>query len=238
MGALHTLLDIQAHDTATDQVRYRRATIPERDELVACRSEIAELDGQAATLGTRRDELAAQERAFSDEAATLGERVSADEVKLYSGEIASPRELQALQADIDQLRRHMRGVEDRQLGVMEEREGVEARLQQVEEKRAEISERADALAVVVREAETACDEEIAKEEQARDELVATIPDTLVAEYRHVRERAGGVGAARLVGDTCQGCHLSLPATEVSRLRKQNDDVPSYCDNCGCILVPS
>lgn len=238
MGALHTLLDIQAHDTAADQVRHRRATIPERDDLAVRRSEIAELDEQVASLGSRRDELAAQERGLSDEAATLGERITNDEAKLYSGEIASPRELQALQADIDQLRRHQRGVEDRQLGVMEEREGVEARLAEVEENRAEVSARADALAEAVREAEAACDEEIAKEEQARDELASAIPDALVAEYRQVRKRAGGVGAARLVGDTCQGCHLSLPATEVARLRKQEDDVPAYCDNCGCILVPS
>ncbi|MEZ5169254.1 MAG: C4-type zinc ribbon domain-containing protein [Acidimicrobiia bacterium] len=238
MGALHTLLDIQAHDTAADQVRHRRATIPERDDLAARQRELSELDDQAAALGAHRDELTARERALSDEVATLEERITSDEAKLYSGEIASPRELQALQADIDQLRRHQRGVEDRQLGVMEEREGIEARLAEVEEGRAAVSARADGLAEALREAEATCDEEIAQEEQARDELVATVPGSLADEYRRVRARVGGVGAARLVGDTCQGCHLSLPATEVARLRKQDDDVPAYCDNCGCILVPS
>jgi len=43
--------------------------------------------------------------------------------------------------------------------------------------------------------------------------------------------------ARLVGFTCQGCHLSIPATEVDRIRKEGDGALAYCDNCGAILVP-
>ena len=41
----------------------------------------------------------------------------------------------------------------------------------------------------------------------------------------------------LVGNTCQGCHLSVPATEVERIRKGADGPISFCDNCGTILVP-
>jgi predicted nucleic acid-binding Zn-ribbon protein len=41
--------------------------------------------------------------------------------------------------------------------------------------------------------------------------------------------------------TCQGCHLTIPATEVDRMRRHaaaSDGVGelSFCDNCGCILV--
>jgi hypothetical protein len=46
-----------------------------------------------------------------------------------------------------------------------------------------------------------------------------------------------VGAARLVGTTCQGCHLTIPATEVDRIRKAPKGTVEYCDNCGAILVP-
>lgn len=238
MGMLDTLLDIQSHDTTTDQVRHRRATLPEREELASLRDEIARLDGQCATLINRRDELTAQERAFAEESASLEVRAKNDEAKLYSGEIASPRELQALQADVEQLRRHQRGVEDRQLGLMEQREGTESELAEIDEKRADVVKRAEALAAALGEAEAICDEEMAAEEKARAALASELADGLLDDYEQARKRAGGIGAARLVGDTCQGCHLSLPATEVVRLRKQTDDVASFCDNCGCILVPS
>ena len=52
--------------------------------------------------------------------------------------------------------------------------------------------------------------------------------------RRVHER---VGVARLVGNTCQGCHLTIPATEVERIKKSAGNPIAFCDNCGAILVP-
>ncbi len=60
---------------------------------------------------------------------------------------------------------------------------------------------------------------------------------MVKEYERCRNQAQGVGVARLVGTTCQGCHLSIPATEVERIKKSAGDPLAYCDNCGAILVP-
>jgi len=71
----------------------------------------------------------------------------------------------------------------------------------------------------------------------RDKVAGSLDAGLVSEYEHRRQRGNGVGAARLLGMTCQGCHLSIPATEVDRIRKQRDGALAFCDNCGCILVP-
>ena len=69
-------------------------------------------------------------------------------------------------------------------------------------------------------------------------IVGELDPTLVVEYERRRARAAaGVGVARLVGKTCQGCHLSIPSTEVARIRRAPEGTISYCDNCGCILVP-
>jgi predicted nucleic acid-binding Zn-ribbon protein len=65
-----------------------------------------------------------------------------------------------------------------------------------------------------------------------------VGERVLREYERCRERARGTGIARLVGLTCQGCHLTIPSTEAERIRKQPPDVLSYCDNCGCILVAS
>ena len=55
---------------------------------------------------------------------------------MYSGEISSPRELQAMQADVEQLRRHQRGVENRELELMEAREPLDATLAELDGQRA------------------------------------------------------------------------------------------------------
>ena len=47
---------------------------------------------------------------------------------------------------------------------------------------------------------------------------------------------GGVGAARLVGPSCTGCHLTLPAQELDRIRREPPDALVFCDQCGRILV--
>jgi predicted nucleic acid-binding Zn-ribbon protein len=53
----------------------------------------------------------------------------------------------------------------------------------------------------------------------------------------VRARNNGAGAARLVGVTCQGCHLTVPATEAERIKRAPAGSVAHCDNCGAILVP-
>jgi predicted nucleic acid-binding Zn-ribbon protein len=47
-----------------------------------------------------------------------------------------------------------------------------------------------------------------------------------------------VGAARLVGDTCQGCRLSLPTMDVARIRSLPPDALAQCENCEAVLVRS
>ena len=72
----------------------------------------------------RGDRRAAREQRFDDEARLLSDQSMSAEARLYGGEVTSPRELQALQADIEQLKRRQRTIEDRQLAAMEERGGA------------------------------------------------------------------------------------------------------------------
>ena len=66
---------------------------------------------------------------------------------------------------------------------------------------------------------------------------AAVPDSLLADYERRRAQNKGAGAARLVGATCQACHLTIPSTEAERIRRAAGSEVAYCDNCGAILVP-
>jgi predicted nucleic acid-binding Zn-ribbon protein len=151
--------------------------------------------------------------------------------------VSSPRELQALQADVNQLRRHQREVEDRQLSAMEQREPVDATLGVLDADRDGLESEAAALQGALETQEQELDEAAAAERVARDKVAGSLDAGLVSEYERRRQRGNGVGAARLLGMTCQGCHLSIPATEVDRIRKSGEAAVAFCDNCGCILVP-
>jgi predicted nucleic acid-binding Zn-ribbon protein len=232
-----TLLDLQQHDTAADRLRHRREALEERAALAAAESRLAEVTARRAELGGRRDDASREEQRFDDEATSLEERAAEVERTLYSGEIASPRELQAMQADVDQLRRHQRGVEDRELAVMEQREALDTELAKLVAEAGALESEAAQLRATLTDAEAEIDAELGVETGAREELAARLRSELLDDYERCRRRARGVGAARLVGGTCQGCHLSIPSTEAERIRKGGAGTVAHCDNCGCILVP-
>jgi predicted nucleic acid-binding Zn-ribbon protein len=234
---LDTLLELQDRDTAIDRLRHRRDTIPERATLDAVRTELATVDKELADATERRDEVAREERRFDDEAGSLESKAAEVERTMYSGEVTSPRELQMLQADVDQLRRHRRSLEDRELEVMERREALDAEVVQLEGRARELHAEAARLESALSAAEAGIDEELAGERGARDELAASVDASLLNDYEGRRERARGVGVARLNGTACQGCHLSIPSVEAERIRNSPPGTVAYCDNCGCILVP-
>ncbi|HEY6316394.1 MAG TPA: C4-type zinc ribbon domain-containing protein [Acidimicrobiia bacterium] len=237
MTGLESLLAVQERDLTLDRLRHQRATLPERERVAGVGARLEALDVTRAARGAARDELAGQEQRLADEAQRLGEQGQAAEKRLYSGEVASPRELQALQTDVEQLRRRQRTVEDQQLGVMELREPIDQELGVLDEERAALEADRAATQGELDVKERELDGAIASEQIARDEAAGTVERSLVAEYERRRDHAGGVGVARLVGSTCQGCHLTIPATAVDRLRREREGELAYCDNCGCILVP-
>jgi predicted nucleic acid-binding Zn-ribbon protein len=231
------LLALQERDLTLDRLRHQRATLPERARLAGLSEQV---DGLAATRETRRaerDEMSEEERHLADEVQRLTEQAAAAERRLYSGEVASPRELQALQADVEQLKRRQRTIEDRELTVMEQREPLDAELASLDTAAGEAESDAERVRTELGQREGELDAEIAGEQAARDELARGIEAGLLSDYERRRARANGVGVARLVGSTCQGCHLSIPATEVDRIRRHGGGGVASCDNCGCILVP-
>ncbi len=97
---------LQEHDGALDRLLHRRETLPERDTVAGrARLLLGVLAAQIGVLTGERDEIAHEEKRLDDEASTLREKAAEVEAKMYSGSVSSPRELQAMQADIDQLRR-------------------------------------------------------------------------------------------------------------------------------------
>jgi hypothetical protein len=156
---------------------------------------------------------------------------------MYSGSVSSPRELQAMQADVEQLHRHEQTLESRELELMEVLEPLDRDLRELGAQRSALVGELDAARDALGRAEGAIDEEMAAERSARDTIAADVDPALIAEYNRRRAQTHGVGVARLVGNTCQGCHLTIPATEVERIRKSAEGLITSCDNCGCILIP-
>lgn len=235
-SVLEQLLVVQELDTTIDQLQHRRSHLPERAELEklsAAEADLAqrvgEIEDQAAVLGRSQKRL-------EDEIALVEARRVEVDAKLYSGTVTSPRELQAMQDDLASLARRTSDLEDELLEVLTGLEPVEesrghlrAESERLEAERAEIERRLAA-------SEAEIDAELAQIQDQRDSAAREVPAERLTEYERRRPQLGGIAIARLRGNSCGGCHLTLSAVEIDRIRKLDPDEPVTCEECGRMLV--
>ena len=230
------LLEVQEHDTKVDQLRHRRATLPERAELAELEARRAALDARTGGVRVERDERAGRQATLEGQIEAAKTRKGELERRMYGGQVASARDLAAMDDEVRQLTRHVNELENRELEVMEQLEPLDGELQAAEVERDGIDTRAGELRDVIAHAEKEIDAQIDAELSARAPLAAKLPPELLSRYEALRKKLGGTGAASLVGNSCGGCHLTLPAMEVDRIKHAPPDTVITCDNCGRILV--
>ncbi len=236
MSRWDALLAVQEHDTTIDQLTHKRRTLPSRAELEATMAELTKLERRSGEVAASRHELGRAQQRLEDEIAAFSDKATAHDKALYSGSVSNPRELQAMQDEIAALKRRISQLEDQELELMEQIEPLDADLARLEAERAALDDRGAALRGQIAEDEVSIDEQLAHVRAEREQLVADVEPELVAEYDQLRKQAGGIAIARLVGGSCGGCHLSLSAVEVDRIKKLPLDVPVNCEECGRLLA--
>jgi uncharacterized protein len=230
------LLRLQTHDLAIDRLDHRRGSLPEdtrlaelADALGAVDQLTAERDGTLATV--QRDQAR-----LEHEIDMVTTKAGSEEARAASGKVTSPKELTAIQEEVASLKRRQVTLEDELLELMEQRESLEAELGELATRRdgftaeqAEVTKARDAALAEI-------DRELERERAARDNVAPGVGEPLRALYDQIRARQGGVGVAALVGNTCQGCRVSISPVELAAIRKLPPDEVKRCENCRRILV--
>ena len=230
------LLELQRIDTAIDQHRHRLAHLPEAAALADLAAQGAAIEQRRRATAAVRDEVAGRQAVFERELAATEERSRTVSARMYSGEVSASRDLQAMAADIESLKARASDLEDRILEVLDERDPLDASLIADDEELSALAGRRVATEQALAEAEGGLRAELEDLQYRRAGATAGIPPDLLADYERIRAGAGGVGAARLVGSRCDGCHLTMPSMELDRIRHSLPDAVVHCEECGRILV--
>jgi len=230
------LLEVQDHDTAIGQLRHRRSSLPEQAELAGVESRLAGLEARAAEVQVGRDELGVRQAALEEQIEVSRRRRTELERRMYGGQVSAARDLQAMDEEVKHLNRHVSELEDREIEIMEALEPIDGELQVSETERDSLRRHRDRLRHTIADAVVTIDADLVSQSEARSAAATTIPADLLARYERLRTTLAGTGAARLVAGSCGGCHLSLPAMEVDRIRMAPPDEVITCDQCGRILV--
>ena len=228
---------MQDLDTSLDQARHRLAHLAPRAELVSVDGRVAEVRGSLGELDVQVSALRERQAEAEAELAATEERATGINDRMYGGTVSASKDLQAMAVELDHLKERASSLEDVVLEVLDLVEPLDATAGELRSTIAALAaERASAVERLATE-EAAVGAEIADIEARRGAAAEQVPEGLMATYERLRSRLGGVGVARLVGTHCDGCHLTLSAAELDRVRHLPEGEVYSCEQCSRILVP-
>ncbi len=231
--AQRRLLDLQAVDTALNQLAHRRRTLPELAEIDTVAREISALEDERVRAQVAVDDLDRDIARFEKDIEQVRTRKDRDQKRLDAG--GALREIEGLQHEMATLNRRQSELEDAELELMERKETAEQTLNEVKKRIADAVARRSA-------AEQKRDEtlsEIGKEQefksQSRAPLAADLPADLVQLYDKIREDTG-LGAALFRAGRCGGCRIELYGADLNRVKSAPADDVVRCEECRRIMV--
>lgn len=229
------LLDVQALDTRTAQLAHRRRTLPVLVDLDAARAARAALAADEVGARTTVSDLRREVAKAEADVEQVRSRAARDRTRLDAG-TGTSRDLTALTSELESLARRQAALEEVELEVMERLEAAESVVDGLAARAAELDAQVAALAAQADAAVAEIDVEAAQVARDRERAADGLPTALVALYERVRSHAGGLGAAALRGNRCEGCRLELNPIDLQRLRTAPADEVVRCEECGRILV--
>jgi uncharacterized protein len=232
------LLAVQDLDTSMTQLQHRRDALVETSGLAALEAQLAELEAQRTDAAARRGALAETQKGLEEQIGAITGRRDAIEKRLYATTSSSGRDLQAMQEEVRHLTERRAELEELELVAMLDQDPIEAELTELRERMAPLEAKADEVRGQMAQEQLEIDAALAAAAGTRAAEAAQLPTALSDRYETLRARLKGTGAARLVKNHCDGCHLELSSVEVERIRALPPGEVATCEQCGRLLVPS
>lgn len=233
MSKSRNLYELQEVDLKIDSKRKMLADVSSRigesEALNQARSQLAQEEQQLTEVQRKQRELEA-------EVDDLKAKASAAEGKLYGGTLKNPKELSSLQEQSKNYHKKISELEDKILDIMAEIEtvGQQISAKRKEADRIEAEWRAEQALLLQEQAEI--NTELSELEDKKKECNSKIDAASLELYRLLREKRQGRAVAKVERGMCQGCHISLPMSEMQRVKQSQEIV--QCGSCERILYLS
>ncbi len=213
--------DLERRAQALTEIRRRQADDPA----------LATAESRLDAARRRAAETAANQRRLEGDLTDVDGRITRDQTRLYSGQIVDPRELAALEREMDHLREQRSALEDQLLAMMDRDEVLDSEMATLSRGANDLRQRRETdLPELARQEEEMTDA-IAGLRAERETLATSIDSRAVAQYQRLR-RARGHGVARIAGGVCGVCRVVLPPKDIQHVRSGQ---MVTCGNCGVIL---
>jgi predicted nucleic acid-binding Zn-ribbon protein len=229
------LLALQQLDSDLIQIKHKASTLPIARQFDEVSGELSAKQDLLIAARTERDDIKHELSRAEVDVEQVVSRIEKDEKRLASG-LGSPKELEQLQHELGSLAKRRAEVEDVELEIMVRVEGVDSRIKELEAECKSLEARLVDLKLKKEEELASLEQSMNSTSQARADLAPKIDVELLALYEKIRTSGDGVGAAKMLGNQCTGCHLTMNAAELNRLKSVADDEVVRCEECRRILI--
>lgn len=229
------LIELQLVDSQVTQAKAKLAGLPELEQIAAIHTRLENTAVELTVVETELADVAIDLRRSELDVEQVDDRIQKDEKRLASG-LATPKELEQLQHEVVTLTKRKSDLEDGELEILMKYDGVKARVDELLNDQVGLKKLELELDIRLENARTEIAKTLTELAEARLGLVPKIDPSLVALYDKIRLSAHGVGAALLVGNKCDGCHLAINAIEIDRIKGLAADEVIRCEECRRILV--
>ncbi|MEU6127170.1 C4-type zinc ribbon domain-containing protein [Streptomyces sp. NPDC047123] len=230
------LLDVQSLDTRLQQLAHKKKSLPEHAEIESLNKDLTQLRDLLVAATTEESDCAREQTKAEQDVDQVRQRAARDQQRLDSGAVTSPKDLENLQKEIASLAKRQGDLEDVVLEVMERRESAQERVGELTERVSSVQSKIDDATARRDTAFGEIDGEAGTVGKEREVVAGSVPADLLKLYDKLREKEGGVGAAKLYQRRCEGCRLELNITEVNEVKAASPDTVLRCENCRRILV--
>lgn len=226
---LPILLQLQEVDEQTDKLEGEKAIIPV--ELKALEAALAKHKEIFQTKANVLDELQKERRSKDRQLGT--QQAQLEKYKAQRLSVKTNKEYAALESEIADTEEANSTIEDEILELMisvdEANDEIELAKKEFETQETIFREKRDKFL----SEEKKIDKEIAKWNRKRKAFLGKVSPPLMRRYDNWRERRGSSLVAVISGQSCGGCHLTLPPQLINEVRKAQD--LHMCNSCGRVL---
>ena len=229
------ILELQLLDNEIMQSNTKLKSLPEKEQLLHIEKRVTTTNDELAVVKSEADQIALELRRSEVDVETVTDRIKKDEARLSSGN-ATPKELEQLQHEVATLKKRQESLEEIELEIMIRNDAVTARSNTLNTDLASLQTLKDEISARLQSATDEINKVITDKNTARTLVAGKVEKALLDLYEKIRTNGGGVGAAALIGNKCNGCNLAINAVEMERIKSLAKDELLRCEECRRILV--
>jgi predicted nucleic acid-binding Zn-ribbon protein len=226
------LLKLSQVDLEIEQVKAEISKAVNSQELSEASAKLSEASGEVLSARTTFENLNMEARKADDNLHLVEERIARDIERLNN--TSSPKDAQAMQAEVESLTRRKSDLEEVELEVLERLEKADAELASISATREELSKVVANLQESIQLQVDDLKSRGRKLTADREILLAKVPEDVLLKYQNLAAKQIAVG--QIENRSCTACRMGLTASTIDALSSLAEDEVGSCPECLAMIV--